>query len=124
MASKCCSKCANTFFLSSFLKDPSNPKSRVFQLCVKCRAQATSHRNKRKALQPLDANIPSKRPAAARTKPTEAPFIPPQIYSKIHPKPSICPIAPSESRPVLIPPVPESPQPPPQPPPPPLPVRS
>jgi hypothetical protein len=80
-----------------------------------------ANRNKRKALQPLDANIPSKRPATARTKPTQAPFIsPPQIYSEIHPEPLICPLPPSESRlevPVLIPPVPESPQAHPQPPP-------
>jgi hypothetical protein len=123
MASKCCSRCANTVLLSSFLKDPSNPKSRVFQLCAKCRAQAAVLRNKRKALQPLDANIPSKRPAAARTKPTEAPFIPPpQIYAEIHPEPLICPLPLSESRPEaqLIPPVPESPQPPPPAPPPPV----
>src|ERR1700712_5204837 len=78
MASKYCSNCPYKQLLSSFLADPSNPRSKILSTCIKCRARDRA-RYKRKALQPLDSNAPSKRPATARTKPTEAPSIrPPQ----------------------------------------------
>jgi hypothetical protein len=73
MASKCCSRCANTLPLSSFLADPSNPKSKIRLTCIKCRTENRGARGrmKRKALESLDPNVPSKRPAITRTKPTE-----------------------------------------------------
>lgn len=117
MDSKCCAKCAHTLPLSSFLKDPSNPKSKSFKFCIKCRTQHraanTTSKNKRKALQLVDPNILSKRPATARSKPTEAPSIPlPHILSEPRPEPPICPLSAAESRPqapILIHPLPESP---------------
>jgi hypothetical protein len=120
MAPKCCSKCAHTFPLTSFLKDPSNPKSKSLSFCIQCRTKATAsfHKCKRKALKPLEPNIPSKRPAIANTKPRGAPSIPPPlIRSATRLEPSICPFPLLESRPqspLHIPPIPESPlQPPP-----------
>jgi hypothetical protein len=124
MPSKCCSKCAHTLPLSSFLKDLSDPKSRSLLLCSKCRAQAITNRNKRKALQSIDPNITSKRPAIGRTKHTEDPLIPPQIPSETRLQASICSYPQPESRPqapLLILPTPEPPPRPPQPPPPTLP---
>ena len=78
---------------------------------------------KRKALEPLDPNVPSKRPAIARTKPTEAPPIPPpHIQSETRPESSICPLPPPESRPqaplLILLDLPPRPPPPPPPPPP------
>src|SRR5882757_5457554 len=136
MDSKCCAKCAHTLSLSSFLKDPSNIKSKSLKLCIKCRTQQraanTTSKNKRRALQSVDPNIPSKRPATARSEPMEAPSIPlPHILSEPRPEPPICPIRTTESRPqapLLIHLLPESlhrppsqPPPPPTPPPPPAP---
>src|ERR1700729_814685 len=74
MASKCCSRCAHTLPLSSFLKDPSNPQSKSLATCTTCRTRAQGR--KRKALQSLDPNVPSKRPAIACPEPTDAPSIP------------------------------------------------
>jgi hypothetical protein len=108
MASKCCSKCAYTLPLSSFLKDLSDPKSRSLLYCIKCRAQATANRNKRKALQSIDPNITSKKPAITRTKSTEDSLIP-HILSETRPQASIYSHPPLESRP-------QPPQPPPIPP--------
>jgi hypothetical protein len=92
MASKCCSRCANTHPLYSFLADPSNPKSKIRLTCVKCRTEnsGAKARMKRKALESLDPNVPSKRPVITRTKPTEAPLIPPPpIQSETRLEPSI-----------------------------------
>src|SRR5438045_703890 len=124
MASKCCSKCAHTLPLSSFLADPSNPGSKIRITCIKCRSQERA-RLKRKALEPLDPNVPSKRPTISRAKPTEAPSIPPpHVQSETRPE---CPLPPQESRPqaplLIPPPVSKSPPlPPPQPAQPPPPV--
>jgi len=63
MESKCCSVCAQKRVLSCFLKNPSaNPGTKVFSTCIPCRDKA----KKRRALQPLDANRPSKRPDVSR----------------------------------------------------------
>jgi hypothetical protein len=99
MASKCCSKCAHTFLLSSFLADPSDSKSKIRKTCIKCRAKA-QETYKRKALEPLDPNIPSKRPTIGRTMPTEAPSIPLlRLRSETRPESSIRPVPLPESRP-------------------------
>jgi hypothetical protein len=59
MDSKYCSACAKKLPISSFLKDASaNPGSKVLKTCLLCRNKSKS---KRKALQPLDPNIPAKR---------------------------------------------------------------
>jgi hypothetical protein len=60
MASKYCSSCTQKRLLSFFLSDASNPGSKVLATCNICRAHKTKH-NKRKALQPLDPNVPAKR---------------------------------------------------------------
>jgi hypothetical protein len=107
MASKCCSRCANTHPLYSFLADPSNPKSKIRLTCVKCRTEnsGAKARMKRKALESLDPNVPSKRPVITRTKPTEAPLIPPPpIQSETRLEPSIYRLSPPESRPEAPPP--------------------
>src|SRR6266536_299574 len=113
MASKRCSKCARLLPPSSFLTGPSHPKSKPFSTCITCRAVDRSNRKKRNALQSLDPNVPSKRPALTRTKPAEAPPLPPPHArrSEMLLEPSIYPLPPPESLP----------QPPPQPPPPPPP---
>ena len=113
MESKCCSKCAHTLPISSFLTDPSNPKNKICVTCIKCRGQDKKCWLKRKALQALNPNIPSKRPAIGHTKPRDTPLNPPPyILSKTHPEFLICPLPPPESCPqvpLLIPPVPKSP---------------
>ena len=76
MASKCYSKCARTLPLSSFLVDPFDAKSQIRVTCDKCRGYGRKSWHKRMALQPLDPNVSSKRPATACTKPTVAPLIP------------------------------------------------
>jgi hypothetical protein len=92
MASKCCSTCAHTLPLSSFLADPSNSKSKIRVTCIKCRDLCRKSWLKRKALQPLDPNVPSKRRRTARTEPTHTPSIsPPHIPSETRPQTSICP---------------------------------
>jgi hypothetical protein len=88
---------------------------------IDCRARA-QEKHKRNALEPLHPHIPSKRRIIGRTKPTEAPSIPPpHIRSKTRPESSICHLSLPESRPqaplLIPPPVPESP---PLPPPPPV----
>jgi hypothetical protein len=63
MDSKYCSKCAHKLLLSSFLKDASaDPSSKVFATCIPCRDKS----KKRRALQPLDTNRPSKRADISR----------------------------------------------------------
>jgi hypothetical protein len=53
--------------LSSFLKDTSaNPSSKVFATCIPCHDKE----KKRRALQPLDPNKPSKRPYMSRPLPS------------------------------------------------------
>src|SRR5437016_3876108 len=131
MASKYCTTCYQRRLLPSFLADTSNPEGKFLNTCIKCRARR-KRSYKRKALQPLDPNVPSKRPAIANTKPTEAPLIPlPYVRSKTRPEPSIHPLPPPESRPetpLPIPPIPKSRLeapllPPPSPPPPPPPIQ-
>jgi hypothetical protein len=62
MDSKCCSRCAHTLLLSSFLDDPSNLESIIRATCLKCRTQqrAVRAKSKRKAPEPLNPNVPSK----------------------------------------------------------------
>jgi hypothetical protein len=91
-----CSRCTNTLPLSSFLADPSNPKSKTRMTCIKCPTENPGARGrmKRKALESLDSNVPSKRPAITRSKPTESPPIPlPYIQSetRLEPPPPIHP---------------------------------
>jgi hypothetical protein len=67
--------------------------------------RASKNKNKRKALQPLDPNVPSKRPATARNRP-------PHIQFETCPEPLVLPLPRPESRPQaprLIPLIPESP---------------
>src|SRR6266496_4315013 len=125
MASKCCSYCAYTLPLSTFLTDPSNPGSKSLSTCIKCHDRdKTRKKKKRKSLVLLDPNIPSKRPATNCTKSTNTPLIPPPyIQPQIRPESSIRPLPLPESRPqapLIPPPIPES-HPLPPPPPPPLP---
>jgi hypothetical protein len=99
MASKCCSKCARTLPLSSFLVDPSDVKSLIRVNCDKCRGYGKKSWYKRMALQPLDPNVSSKRPATAYTRPVDAPPTPPpHVRSKIRLEPSIYPLLPPGSR--------------------------
>src|SRR5271154_219177 len=67
MSSKYCSSCTQERLLSCFLKDASNPASKVLATCASCRA-ATARHSKRKALQPLDPNIQTKRRVPRSTK--------------------------------------------------------
>jgi hypothetical protein len=61
------SSCLQKHVLSSFLKDISSDLgSKIFRTCIPCRAKNSK---KRKALQPLCPNVPSKR---RTTRPTEA----------------------------------------------------
>jgi hypothetical protein len=60
MSSKYCSSCAQKRLLSCFLLDDSNPVSKVLATCASCRA-TKARSSKRKALQPIDPNAPSKR---------------------------------------------------------------
>src|SRR5271163_1143621 len=52
MASKYCGSCDHKLLLSCFLKDSSDPASKILTTCTSCRVKATAAR-KRKALQPL-----------------------------------------------------------------------
>src|SRR3954452_6588130 len=103
MASKYCSMCAHLLPPASFLPGPSHPKRKPFSTCITCRAvdrgRDRSNRKKRKALQSLDPNVPSKRPALARTKPAEAPLTPPPHVrrSEMRLEPSIYPPPPPVS---------------------------
>jgi hypothetical protein len=118
MESRYCSSCFQSCLLSCFLLNVSTkPGSKVFKTCIACRVSQQKSK-KRKALQPLDPNIPSKRPAISCPKPTKAPLIPPPyIQSKTRLESLICPLLLPKSRlqaPLLIPLVPElSPLPPP-----------
>src|SRR5271155_2930136 len=106
MSSKYCSSCTQERLLSCFLKDASNPASKVLATCASCRA-ATARHSKRKALQPLDPNIQTKRRVPRSTKaptclnpsilppnPVEAPPVP----AETRPEATIPPPNPPESR--------------------------
>jgi hypothetical protein len=132
MASKFCSACTQKLLLSSFLADPFNPSSKIRATCINCRGRVARVRDsKRKALQPFDSNIPSKRPLICRAISTKAPSIPsPYIQSETRLETSIRPLPPLELRPetplLIPPPIPELPllpPPPPPPPPPPTPAQ-
>src|SRR5271155_3138496 len=93
MSSKYCSSCTQERLLSCFLKDASNPASKVLATCASCRA-ATARHSKRKALQPLDPNIQTKRRVPRSTKaPTR---LNPSI---LPPNPVEAPPVPAETRP-------------------------
>jgi hypothetical protein len=77
MSSKYCSSCTQKRLLSCFLLDPSNPASKEFKTCASCRASDAKSK-KRKALQPLDPNVPAKKrrpvqPAKTLTRPEPPP---------------------------------------------------
>jgi hypothetical protein len=81
MALKYCSACIKKLLLSSFLASASaDLGSKVFRTCIPCQDQY----KKRKALQSLDPNIPSKRRARGplkafpRPEPVIAPPNPPR----------------------------------------------
>src|SRR5271170_6439667 len=99
MDSKYCSSCTQKRLLSCFLRDASNPASKVLATCASCRASKERY-SKRKALQPLDPNIQAKRRVPRPTKtPTR---LNPSI---LPPNPVEAPPVPAETRPeVTIPP--------------------
>ena len=119
ISSKYCSSCAQKRLLSCFLSDASNPESKVLATCALCRASKA--RSKRKALQPLDPNVPSKRRARGPPKalphlePVMAPPNPPKSRPE-HPIPLLrleapipIPPNPPESRPETAIPIPAPP---------------
>jgi hypothetical protein len=85
MESKYCSACAQKRVLSCFLKNPSaNPGTKIFSTCIPCREKS----KKRRVLQPLDTNRPSKRPVISRPlfeTPTKPSILP--IQRLIQPQP-------------------------------------
>jgi hypothetical protein len=102
MDTKCCSKCARTRSLSCFLKNASAKlDTKVFSTCIPCRDQS----KKRRVLQPLNPNRPSKgrvepstttRPTKQLIPPLLQPrpvAVPPPLHSDILPQ--------SESRPLF-----------------------
>jgi hypothetical protein len=70
MPSKYCSSCIQRYPISSFLLDPSNVTSREYTACKVCRNRQSVYRAKRKALGPLNPNIPTKK----HTNQPETPF--------------------------------------------------
>src|SRR5271155_993135 len=98
MDSKYCSACIKKLPLSVFLKDASNPASKVLATCDTCWARTAKSRtdkSKRKALQPLDLNIQSKR----RVPPTRPnPSLPSLNPVESRLEPSIVPLVPAETR--------------------------
>jgi len=76
MSFKCCSNCARERLLPCFLKDPSNPASKELKTCTSCRTSIAKSMKKRKALQPLDPNIPAKR----RPPPVESLTLQKRLY--------------------------------------------
>lgn len=92
MDSKYCSQCLQKLPPSSFLANAAaDPGSKVFKTCIACRGKS---RSKRKALQPLHPNIPSKR----------------RVIRPVEVERSIPPPKPAESRleSSILPPLPES----------------
>jgi hypothetical protein len=81
-----CSSYFQNRLLSCFLLNVSAKlSSKVFKTCIACCISQQKSFKKRKALQPLNLNIPSKKPAINCLKPIEAPLIPPlYIQSKTH----------------------------------------
>lgn len=59
--SKYCSSCYQRRLLSCSLSDPSSPASKELKTCASCRASIAKSTKKRKALQPLDPNVPARR---------------------------------------------------------------
>ena len=96
MSSKCCSNCGQTRVLSFFLANPSKPASKKLKTCAPCRVSRTKSKaklkeEKRKALQPLDPNIPAKKRAfsPAKTLARPAPILPPLSPLPPRPEPSL-----------------------------------
>ena len=111
MDTKCCSTCAHTRPISSFLKDTSAaPNSRVFATCIPCREVRRRSTSKRKASRQLAPDHPPILPAAPMpinvrvetSMPVEIPIspLPAQALpeSRLQPPPPIPPLAPPESR--------------------------
>jgi hypothetical protein len=98
MDSKYCSGCIQKLLLSSI---PRNASGKVLATCISCRVSTAKSNKKRKALQELDPNLPSKRRATGpkRAIPTPSVLKPrPNPPSILEPRP----IAPGrlESRPI------------------------
>src|SRR5271168_4982274 len=121
MDSRYCGKCPHKLPLSCFLKDPSDPTSKLFSLCASCRAKAAAAATrKRKALQPLDpirrpappaeplpcANPPPLRPGPSTRIPTHLAPLP--LQSEHSPVPPPRPDASLPTRPPVLPPPPRS----------------
>jgi hypothetical protein len=87
MASKYYSKYIYTYSFSSFLKDPSNPKSKTLSTYILYYSQNRTNKNKRKVLQLLDPNILSKKPATICNKYME--FFPLYTQSEIYLEPLV-----------------------------------
>jgi hypothetical protein len=99
MDSKYCSGCLQKRLLSCF---PTNKSGKVLATCNSCRATQANRNTKRKALQELDPNLPSKRrvtgPKTTTTTPSilePRPIAPTVLESRPNPNPP----APLESRP-------------------------
>lgn len=102
MDSKYCSSCLQKRLLSCF---STTSTGKVLATCNSCRAKKN---NKRKALQELDPNLPSKRCATGSKTPTNAPST---LKARPNPLPvlELCLVAPCILRSRLIPPsIPES----------------
>ena len=98
MDAKYCSQCVQKLPISSFLANAfANLGTKVFSTCITCRARS----KKRRALQPLDPNIPSKRRAKIPTR--SDPPIPPTIPVESPPESSILPPPPELCLETLIP---------------------
>jgi hypothetical protein len=94
MDSKYCSGCYQKRPLSSFAKNGST--SRLLASCALCCTSQAKSNTKRKALQQLDPNVPTKKRATACTQPK--PSIPPPALLESRPEATIPP-NPPESRP-------------------------
>src|ERR1700755_196487 len=130
MDSKYCSSCHQKRLLSCF---PTNKSGKVLATCNSCRTSQAKSNTKRKALQELDPNLPSKRRDTGPKRTTATPSIPQsRLYPaaplesrpipriELEPRPN--PPAPLESGPITrieleprLNPAPQAPQPPPQP---------
>lgn len=86
--------------LSSFLLDPSNPASKERRTCAPCRVSVAKSREKlkgkkRKALQPLDPNVPAKKrplqPAKTLLARPEPPVPQPELLIRVPTPPPILP---------------------------------
>ena len=96
MDSKYCAWCVQKLLLSLFLKDPSNPASKLLSTCASCRVKAAAKR-KREDSHPRDPRVPAKNRRAAPPVATLArPELPPRA-EPIPPPPTALPPRPEPS---------------------------